>query len=259
MLVLAVVTGPAAADTESELASARERLTAIGQEIEAQRSELAQLQSEADAMATRLQEAESRLEEIQGELKDTQASLARARARLQVVLERFNDRARDAFMQGPATDLNFILGASSMGDLTDRLQYASVLGQADTDLANQVQRLGDQLGMAVAAQKALLVQQTGAVGELDRQMDALNAKFAAQRAAVIAIADEQAEAERIVAGLREKYRDELAAVIPAAATSTGGGGGGSISGVFQACPVGQPRAISDGFGAPRYGGGYHLH
>jgi murein DD-endopeptidase MepM/ murein hydrolase activator NlpD len=25
------------------------------------------------------------------------------------------------------------------------------------------------------------------------------------------------------------------------------------------CPVGDPHAVSDGFGAPRYGGGYHLH
>jgi hypothetical protein len=29
--------------------------------------------------------------------------------------------------------------------------------------------------------------------------------------------------------------------------------------VLDACPVDQPRAFGDGFGAPRYAGGYHLH
>ena len=30
-------------------------------------------------------------------------------------------------------------------------------------------------------------------------------------------------------------------------------------GVFEVCPVAQPRGFGDGFGAPRYVGGYHLH
>lgn len=257
VLALGLATLPATADTKSELAAARERLAAIEQDIEGQRLELARLQSEADAMATRLQEAEGRLEEIRGELADTQASLARAKARFEVVQGQFNARARDAYMQGPASDLNFILGASSMSELSDRLQYASVLSQADADLANQVQNLSDQLSTEVATQKELLVRQTSAVDELNRQMDALSAKFEAQQEAVDAIAAKRADAERIVSGFQKRYQDELAAAIPPAIT--GGGGGGAVSGVFQACPVGQPRAISNGFGAPRYGGGYHLH
>jgi len=36
--------------------------------------------------------------------------------------------------------------------------------------------------------------------------------------------------------------------------------GQSVSGhPFGTCPVDQPRGYSDSFGAPRYGGGYHLH
>ncbi len=31
------------------------------------------------------------------------------------------------------------------------------------------------------------------------------------------------------------------------------------AGTLEVCPVGQPRAYGDGFGAPRYAGGYHLH
>jgi peptidoglycan LD-endopeptidase LytH len=48
------------------------------------------------------------------------------------------------------------------------------------------------------------------------------------------------------------------ALPPAAAA--GGGGGGTVSGhPFQVCPVRGFVGYSDDFGAPRYGGGYHLH
>jgi murein DD-endopeptidase MepM/ murein hydrolase activator NlpD len=31
------------------------------------------------------------------------------------------------------------------------------------------------------------------------------------------------------------------------------------NGALKVCPVGQPRAFGDDFGAPRHGGGYHPH
>ncbi|MFL5797581.1 MAG: murein hydrolase activator EnvC family protein [Actinomycetota bacterium] len=41
---------------------------------------------------------------------------------------------------------------------------------------------------------------------------------------------------------------------------SGGGSGGTVSGSpFSVCPVDQPRAYGDSFGAPRYAGGYHPH
>lgn len=260
LLALGVSALPATADTKSELASARERLTAIEQEIRDRQSELSQLGSEADAMAVQVSEAEGRLEEIQGELEDTQSSLDQAKAHYETVRDQLNARAREVYMQGAGSDLNFILGASSMGDLVDRVEYTSIVGQADADLANKALNLSKQLSTAVANQKELLARQTGAVEDLDRQMDALNAKFQAQQAAVDEIVSKRAEAERIVSGLQEKFRDELRAAIPPVTTTTSSSGStDAISGVFQVCPVGQPRAISDGFGAPRYGGGYHLH
>ena len=42
-------------------------------------------------------------------------------------------------MEGPASDLEFLLGASSFSDLTDRLEYVNVVASNDADLANEVQ------------------------------------------------------------------------------------------------------------------------
>ena len=257
LLALALSTLPATADTKTELSSARERLAEIEQDIEGRRSELARLEAEANAMAAQVEEAEARLEQIQDELESTQESLAQARARYEAVETQLNERARELYMQGTASDLSVMLGATSMGDLADRVEFASIVSQADADLGIKIQKLSDALSASVEAQEVLLARQTSAVAELSEQTDEMNAAFEAQQSAVAAIVAKRAEAIRIVNGLQEKYREELKAAIPPAAPTSGGGA--SISGVFQVCPVGQPRAISDGFGAPRYGGGYHLH
>jgi murein DD-endopeptidase MepM/ murein hydrolase activator NlpD len=53
-----------------------------------------------------------------------------------------------------------------------------------------------------------------------------------------------------VVKLEKKYKRELAALY---------GLGAPHDGIFKYCPVDAPRAVVDGFGAPRYGGGYHPH
>ena len=257
VMALGLSTLPATADTKSELGSARERLAGIEQEIRDGRSELSELEDEANALATQVEEAEGRLEEIVSALEDTQEALEEMRARYEVVQDQLDARARELYMQGPASDLNVILGATSMGDLADRLEYASMVDQADADLGIEIQKLSDELTAKVESQRELKSRQAMAVDDLNQQMIGLNAKLEAQQEAVDAIEAKRAEAERIIGSLQKKYRAELAAAIPP--PSTGGSGSGAISGIFQVCPVGQPRAISDGFGAPRYGGGYHLH
>ena len=63
----------------------------------------------------------------------------------------------------------------------------------------------------------------------------------------------------------EKWLEKQAAAAAAAQEDADGGrvwNGGSLGPfdhVFERCPVAQPRGYGDGFGAPRYAGGYHLH
>jgi peptidoglycan LD-endopeptidase LytH len=66
------------------------------------------------------------------------------------------------------------------------------------------------------------------------------------------IAARKREAARAIARLKRERREQLEARYAASV-------GLVPNGVFQVCPVGQPRAFGDDFGAPRYAGGYHLH
>ncbi len=86
------------------------------------------------------------------------------------------------------------------------------------------------------------------------------AQLAAQQAVLANVESSLVDAkvdEKEAKKAYEEWQAELAA--------TGYGGHGSVAlpeawqGVFKACPVDQPRGFGDGFGAPRYVGGYHLH
>ena len=59
--------------------------------------------------------------------------------RYDAIVAQLNERARTLFMQGPGSDLEFLLGASSFTDLTDRLEYVNVVATNDADLATEVQ------------------------------------------------------------------------------------------------------------------------
>src|SRR4029453_11945529 len=79
---------------------------------------------------------------------------------------------------------------------------------------------------------------------------ALKAKLAEQQDALDVLNAQMARAEELVKKLAKQYQQELAALT---------GLDFHAGAILKVCPVGQPHAVYDGFGAPRYGGGYHPH
>jgi murein DD-endopeptidase MepM/ murein hydrolase activator NlpD len=83
-----------------------------------------------------------------------------------------------------------------------------------------------------------------------RELEAeVKAKQGEQEAALNELNADKARAEELVKRLEKQYKRELAALF----------GTQFYDGIFRVCPVDQPRAVYDGFGAPRYSGGYHPH
>ncbi len=247
-LVAAFAPG-AGADTKAELDAAKARLTQIGREVDAQHAVLARLQAEANALAEKVSVEQGRLNEIVQELIRTREALAQARERYEELRARLDERAREAYMGGLGSNLEFLLGATSLADLSDRMEYVDALSQTDSDLANEVQNRRNELAAQEAKEESLKVQQAEVVNGLREEQAALNASFDEQRAILADIEAKRAEAEELVKKLGRQYKRELAAMF-----------GGKIGdGPIQICPVAQPHAYGDGFGAPRYGGGYHLH
>jgi murein DD-endopeptidase MepM/ murein hydrolase activator NlpD len=236
--------------TEEKLESAEAEYERLVDEIGAQQDLLEGLMAEAARILQRLTEAEGRFEQITLQLHETADRLREATDELTTVQDRLDERARETFMTGRGTELEFLLGATSLADLSARVEYMDALSETDADLATQVENLKNELSAQKEEEKALQEKAADALREVEAEQAALDAKLAEQQQVLDELESKKARAAELVKNLEKKYQRELAAL-------TGLGRPGA--GVFKYCPVDPPRAVYDGFGAPRYGGGYHPH
>jgi murein DD-endopeptidase MepM/ murein hydrolase activator NlpD len=244
---------------------AKHRLQEIENALGEIQSQLAETQVRLNTVAADVELQEIALEKVTTDLIQTQERLDRARARYRKIQARLNERAVTAYMTGPASSIDFLLDAQDVTDLTDRLAYVDALAQSDAELSVEVTNLRNLL---TAEEATLEDQQAQALRELDKartQKAQVSALFDQQQG----LLDEQERleraAERTFRKKKADYAEWLAQQEPAGGQTKGGRvwNGGPLPApydhVIDACPVDQPRGFGDGFGAPRYAGGYHLH
>ncbi len=250
--LLTTLMGVAAAEpsTKEKLAAAEAEFEQIATRIRQQQKVLDRLSHEAGILLQAFEEARGRFEQVTEELNKTRTQLQAARARYSELRGQLDARAAEAYMEGPGTALEFLLGASSLAELSDRVEFVDALTQTDADLANDVDNLRNVLVEEEANQERLKAKAAKALAQVEAKQAALDAKMAEQQNVLDQLNADRARAEELVKDLKKQYRKELAAL-----------SGVRYYGneVFKVCPVDQPRAVYDGFGAPRYGGGYHPH
>jgi peptidoglycan hydrolase CwlO-like protein len=272
VLLAGLTSNGARASTKSDLDHAKSRLADLEKQITAERAQLEEqhkliqsLQSSLNELAGRIDAAQTRYDQTQNEIMTTRQELAAAQRRYERLRARLDERARYAYENGPAGDIEFILGSSSLTDLSDRVEFIGRLTQNDADLANQVQNRSNDLQAKRGKLESLLADQASSLNELDVAQSALDAKFAEQKSlydkqqALIDDLDQKAaEVDDLVARLKHKLAQEELAAAQAAAAAAGlplpNG-----QGPFQYCPVQGSHAYGDSFGEPRYAGGYHPH
>jgi peptidoglycan hydrolase CwlO-like protein len=249
LLFALAVPSAGAVDIKHQLDQAKAELAQLKTQIKAQYAQLEALSAEAAVLAQKVDEAQARYEQITEELRQTQAELDDARLRYTDLRAQLNARAREAYISGPGTSIDFFLGATSLADLSDRVEFIDALTQTDADLANEVENLKNDLAAQANAQKKLQAKAAKAYQAVQADQAVLDAKLADQQAIVDDINAKIARGEELVKKLGKKYANYLEALT----------GAQYHEGIFHFCPVDQPRAVYDGFGAPRYGGGYHPH
>ncbi len=250
LLALGLFVAPAQAGIQERLSAARARLSQLRDDIDSQQQVLDQLEAESARITAKLLDAQGQLELITEQLMQTRGELSEVKDRYDEVQGQLNDRLRETYMNGPASSLEFLLGASTFADLSDRMEYVDALAATDNDLATQVENLRNQLAAQARAQERLQQRQTELVSGLQRDQAALDAKLDQQKQIYDDIQSKRDEAMKLV----NKYAKQLKAWKNSFSAVQVSG-----SGVFRVCPVDQPRAYSDSFGAPRYAGGYHPH
>ena len=251
-LLVTALTGIAAAEptTEQELKAAEAEVERLIDEIADQQDYLAQLSQEAGLLAAKVDEAQGRWEQITEQLRTTRGELGAAREEYARLRDQLDERARETYMNGPGDNLEFLLGATSLSDLSDRVEFVDALSQTDADLANDVENLRNDLAVQEDEEQKLQERAAEALREQEADYAALEAKLAEQQQVMDDLAAKKARAEELAKDLKKEWQRELERLT---------GMNIDPNGLLQVCPVAQPRAVYDGFGAPRYGGGYHPH
>jgi peptidoglycan DL-endopeptidase CwlO len=196
-----------AAPSKADVEAAKARLGALNQQLSG-------LVEQYDQAMVALRAAQSKLADARAQVEAAQAAASKAQADLSA-------RAVEAYT-GVGSQVDVLLGASSMTEFSDRLEFMGRIAQNDADLANAAQ---------AAAQKAKWAadQYNAAVTQEQKSRDALQSKVASIKSAV-------AQQTALYQKLNKDYQAALAAeraaeaaAAAAAANNGGGGGGGGTS------------------------------
>ncbi|MDP9330611.1 MAG: peptidoglycan DD-metalloendopeptidase family protein [Actinomycetota bacterium] len=265
LVVVSLATGPTgagAAPSSQQVQDAKARVAQLLGELKDMKAKLDAIDQDLAAATAEVDRQKTALDKITADLLGVQAELRRTQAHYEGIVAQLNSRAAEAFMNGPASNLDFILGASSLPEMSDRIEFASAVAQSDADLAQEVANTRNQLQAQQSHLTQLQAEQTQAVASAQAAQQKVYAYFQTEKSLVAGMAAKTAEAEKTAQQLSKQRQAYL---VQLASQDTYGGGHTDIpmppgwDKVFQRCPVDGPRSFSDGFGAPRYAGGFHLH
>lgn len=271
VVLSAVATVAGAAPSKEDIERARARLERIEERLAEIQDRLSATQVRLNEVAERVEAQQGALEQITTELLRTQDRIDRTRERYERISDRLNERAAVAYMTGPASSIDFLLDAENVAELTDRLAYVDALAEADAELAVRVANLENLLVAAETQLERQQAQRAKALQEArDRQAE-LTALFEEQQDLFATQDRLVTQAEKNLKRLKREraaWLEEQRAALeeqrenvdnPVGGRVWNGGSLSPFEHVLEVCPVAGPRAFGDGFGAPRYAGGYHIH
>jgi peptidoglycan hydrolase CwlO-like protein len=236
---------PVSADTESELKDAKAELEKLLDRIDAQQAQISRLQADAGEVAAEISTIEAKIVRTQAKIVQKKEQIREAEEELRATQEQLDQRAWDAYEHGPGSSLEFLLGATSLSDLTTRLEVVDRAAESDRDLIDEMEALKERLRRRASELQVLVKAHRSDRGDKLAVQEDLSAKIAAGQLIANALEADRARAEELV----KKLEDQRAAERLAAARAAQGG-------VLKTCPVRGFVAYSDDFGAPRVG---HLH
>ncbi|HEY8115376.1 MAG TPA: hypothetical protein VIH70_03080, partial [Actinomycetota bacterium] len=192
--------------TQEKLDAAKAEFEQLKNQIASQQQVLNRLSAEAAVIAERWDVASGRWEQVTSELRKTQLALAEAQAEYQGLKSDLEERARQAYITGPGSGLEFLLGASSIADLSARMEYVNALSQEDADLATEVQNVRNTLAAQKEDQEKLQAKAAKALKKVESEQAALDAKFDEQQAVLDDLDAKKARAEDLVKRLTKRQQ-----------------------------------------------------
>jgi peptidoglycan hydrolase CwlO-like protein len=269
VVALLLVVSPVSADTQAQLDDAKAKVDRLLNQIEQEQNTITDLQNQANALAIQIDKVQTRLTKTQTKVVQLQQQILQATQQMESTQSQLDQRAREQYENGPATGLDFLLGSTSLADLSLRLQVVDNATQDDHDLITILTGQRAELQGHRASLKTLEDSLRKTEADLRDKNDAISNDLQQAQALKVQLEANKQEADNQVTELEKKRAAEIAAERArleelkkqqeATQRQPQGGGGSWVPGIIKVCPVRGSVAFSDDFGAPRYGGGYHPH
>ena len=260
-VLLSVPMAGASAPTKNQVESAHQAYQQAQATIQQYRAQIEAAQIQLNAAVERLDHLQAQLEEIQGQIAETKARIADAQARYERIRAQLEQRAAQAFIAGPASDLEIFLGATSMDDLSDRMEFVDAVTRSDAALAQRASNLKVVLEIEEKSLEELEAKQQDQVDEQTALRDQILSSLSyisAERDKAVSYAQQALQKYKDISKQRKDYLEQQAQSSVSPPSPDVQLPPGFVN-PLQVCPVDPPRAFGDGFGAPRYTGQFHLH
>jgi cell wall-associated NlpC family hydrolase len=181
-------------------------------QVEAAKSKLDQLGHNLELAVEQFNEARVRLGLAQQRLEGARTAMLTAQSTADAAHAELERRAVDAYT-GAGSELNVLLGAQSLADFSDQLEFMGSLAQSDIDLANRAQAAGQQAKWAADQYRA-------AVAERRHELD----QMASKKHQIQHLVNQQGKVYSRIASDYKRYQAYLRAQRQAAAASSSGTG-----------------------------------
>ncbi len=218
-VILATSLSPGAfADTKTDLAAAKAHLKDVEARIAQEDALVSRLHGEVAVATGKVATAQAAYDATRTRLAQNQAALHASETQFGQLQARLNARAAAVYIQGPGSTLEMVLGASSLSDFADRVEFADRVQGTDADLAHAVQRQGDALKQQRQVLSSLRATQATLLGNVRAQQRALSAAYANEQHALTELSASRQEASALVTKLQKRLRAEELAAARAAAS-----------------------------------------
>ncbi len=243
------VVAPAAAGNigslERQLEEAKERRAAVEARLATEAGDLEGLAEQVAEAEQAVAEVDARDAELRGELDAVAGALA--------------ERSRAAFMRGEQTALHVLVSARDLNDVAEGAALLESLALRDRASLETAEALRVELAANREVRAERLDELSALEADLEQRVEQLMADLDQLQADEERFGDELA-AEREAARRRaaeEERRRRAAAEAAAAASAPASSAPAPVASGGLACPVGNPVAFTDTWGAPRSGGRSH--
>jgi cell wall-associated NlpC family hydrolase len=142
-------------------------------EVEAAKQRLAGLQHDFEVLAEQYNDAKYRLSLTERKLAESRSQRESAERQARVAEERLADRAVQAYL-GTGSQVDGLLGAESIGEFSDRLEFMGAVAEGDAQIARQAMNARQQADWAADRFAETAAERQRQVTSIENQLDRLD-------------------------------------------------------------------------------------